>query len=136
MVLIFRQNPIQLSTSKYNSGQLYGNHFASENKEHARKIKTRCSMTDQVCLVVKILGWRFFPQDGRKREIYKLFIVSKDSLKAQVSRSLGLWYFTVFFSVFISFRFLRSRVSCQSAPSFFFFQSLCIRPVDNYFQKF
>lgn len=26
----------------------------------------------------------FFLKDGRKREIYKLFIVSKDSLKAQV----------------------------------------------------
>ena len=25
-------------------------------------------------------------QDGRKREIYKLFLVSKDSLKAQVSQ--------------------------------------------------
>lgn len=31
----------------------------------------------------------FLSQDGRKRKIYKLFIVSKDSLKAQVSGSLA-----------------------------------------------
>ena len=33
-----------------------------------------------------------FAQDGRKREIYKLFILSKDSLKAQVPKQYPLKY--------------------------------------------
>ena len=66
----------------------------------------------------------FFFQDGRKREIYKLFIVSKDSLKAQVRGSLGEQVKQCFQQIlkgclFISSRSQKSRVSHQYVQPFF-----------------
>lgn len=65
-------------------------------------------------LLLLLLFLCLFPQDGRKREIYKLFIVSKDSLKAQVNQLFTILEWTFFSANSEMCSYLSFSVPCRT----------------------